>query len=347
MKKSDEIRRKTWRMIAKNLIVLAALAVAAVIGVMSWFTTKSDADASGLSVECGVPDGLEVAVVEPNQTPQNSDWKTESFVISKDAQTFITALSPKDITGDGINFIKPPIKQISAVATVNNATVDDNWNNDKISTTANVDYLSFDLWMRTTGPGKKVILDGSTYFGPLDPNQSYENSSAGYTPNAVIGAARLAILNEDFDTRKLLWIPAPWIYYDGTALYTPSSDGYSALSNTANTFGLFYTADNANHDIHTDGTYNHGYYLGQNDRNILNYSATPGANTVTANTTFKDYTLPQSMDLSTLSGTLSGTDYKYNKVRINVWVEGEDPESRSAQIGGEFKLTLALRLENV
>ena len=58
MKKSDEIRRKTWRMIAKNLIVLAALAVAAVIGVMSWFTQNTTATADGISVEAVVDEML-------------------------------------------------------------------------------------------------------------------------------------------------------------------------------------------------------------------------------------------------------------------------------------------------
>ena len=51
MKKSEELGRKTRKMIAKNLIVLAVLAVATVVGVRSWFTpTGGYAVASGVGV---------------------------------------------------------------------------------------------------------------------------------------------------------------------------------------------------------------------------------------------------------------------------------------------------------
>ena len=84
MKKSDEIRRKTWRMIAKNLIVLAALAVAAVIGVMSWFTHKTSATADGISMKCETPPGIEIAVVGASESaPSNSDYKEGTLYLDR------------------------------------------------------------------------------------------------------------------------------------------------------------------------------------------------------------------------------------------------------------------------
>ena len=52
MKNSTAPNRKTGRMIAKNLIVLFTVALAAFYGIQAWFTDKqpSDADASTLSV---------------------------------------------------------------------------------------------------------------------------------------------------------------------------------------------------------------------------------------------------------------------------------------------------------
>ena len=50
MKKSDKLARKTRKMIAKNLIVLAALAAVAFVGVASWFTQNTRAIADGINV---------------------------------------------------------------------------------------------------------------------------------------------------------------------------------------------------------------------------------------------------------------------------------------------------------
>ena len=54
MKKSQEISRKTRRMIAKNLIVMIVLVVATVVGVHSWFSSSTSASASGISLSAKV-----------------------------------------------------------------------------------------------------------------------------------------------------------------------------------------------------------------------------------------------------------------------------------------------------
>ena len=72
MKKSDEIRRRTWRMLAKNLIVLAALAVAAVVGVVSWLSQGGSTKADGLSAQTQVEDGLEFYIMPPSDSDQSA-----------------------------------------------------------------------------------------------------------------------------------------------------------------------------------------------------------------------------------------------------------------------------------
>ena len=49
MKNSTAPNRKTGRMIAKNLIVLFAVALAGFCGIQAWFTDKSSADADGIN----------------------------------------------------------------------------------------------------------------------------------------------------------------------------------------------------------------------------------------------------------------------------------------------------------
>lgn len=339
MKTSVEIRRNTGRMIAKNLIVLVVIAVVAVIGVMSWFKQNTTAYADGIYAECQIPDGLEVAITAPGGTPRESDWKSGTIQLNADNYTFLSTLSMAEVTGNGISFICPPMTQESSVAIVNTSV---SWSSSAIATTPNKEYLSFDLHMRLKTSGKKVAFDSSSYFGPLDPDTNYGNAVSGWSENSVIGAARLSVLTSaNSPARKLLWVPAPHLYYDGDTLNTNVTD-------TSNTYGLFTIDGQGNRVvINSTGTYNHSFYNSNKTTTKYYYNATtPGGNNVTANTD-KSYTLPFDVDVCTLSTKPSGSAFYQDKVRVNIWIEGEDTESRALQVGGEFKTILALELKNV
>ncbi len=341
MKKSEELSRKTWRMIAKNLIILAVLAVVAFIGVSSWFTQNTTALADGIYMTCQIPDGLEVAIVQPGGTPQNSDFHSGMIQLTASEYGFLNTLSMTEITGDGVTFIKPPVSQISSVAKVK---TDSTWDSNKIRTTPNTEYVSFDLYMRMKGLGKKVAFDNSTYLGPLDPTAGFGNSVSGWSAASVIGAARLSVLDAQ-NSRELLWIPAPHLYYDGVTLDTNVLD-------TNNDYGLS-TVDPSGTPIviNSWGTYNHGYYLADKNTSSISYSANAAnvATNVTANTD-KSYTLPYDVDLATFTtghtAVYNNQTYYQEKVRINIWIEGEDTEARSLQIGGEIKAVFALSLKD-
>ena len=366
MKKSEELGRKTRRMIAKNLIILAVLAVATVVGVRSWFTpTGAHAEASGVQVVCSVPEGLEVCVVDPTLTGaqltsylnDETNWKNESFTITDEDYPFLAALSLADITGDGKTFITPPIYQISSVATVQTTKFDSEtqaefntkWSTANLETIRNQDYMSINLYFRTQKSGQKIVLSENTYYGPPSgPAASYDfgNKVSGFSSDAVIGAARMAIYDSALTTRKLLWVPAPHLYFDGVELFQTTYNTTNDLLNTANTYGLFYVQNGSNVNIHTDGTYNHGYYNADKTRTKVDYNSTPGAG-VTANTN-KDFKLHTDVNLTTLNtqATYNSKSYYADFVQINLWVEGEDPESRSAQITGKFKTILEFSLDN-
>ena len=368
MKKSEELGRKTRRLIAKNLIILAVLAVATVVGVRSWFTpTGAHAEASGVQVVCSVPEGLEVCVVDPILTGaqltsylnDDTNWKNESFTITDEDYPFLAALSLADITGDGKTFITPPIYQISSVATVQTTKFDSEtqaefntkWSTANLETIRNQDYMSINLYFRTQKSGQKIVLSENTYYGPPSgPSASYDfgNKVSGFSSDAVIGAARMAIYDSALSTRKLLWVPAPHLFFDGVELFntTYNQSTPNDLLNTANTYGLFYVQNGSNVNIHTDGTYNHGYYNANKTRTKVDYNSTPGAG-VTANTN-KDFKLHTDVDLTTLSTqtTYNSKSYYADFVQVNLWVEGEDPESRSAQITGKFKTILEFSLDS-
>ena len=74
----------------------------------------------------------------------------------------------------------------------------------------------------------------------------------------------------------------------------------------------------------------------------MNTNPTAG---VTANTS-KDYMLHKDVDLANLSttATYNSTSYNTNYVTVNLWIEGEDPESRAAQVSGKFKANLKFKM---
>ena len=51
-----KVKRDTKSLVMKNLIVMAVLIIIALTGVISWFTSKTEATASGINVKCEAPD---------------------------------------------------------------------------------------------------------------------------------------------------------------------------------------------------------------------------------------------------------------------------------------------------
>ncbi len=360
MDKCKQFKKRTWKLLFKNLIIFGTLVVVTIVGVLAWFSINTTVQASGMEISAKAPVGLDVAIVDPslsgtalqNHLKNNNNWHSGSIDFTATDYPFLSELNLLPVTGNGISFIKPPQTQYSAVAAVQTSVT---WNATNTQTNANWDYISFDMYFRTTGSGKKTVLDGETFFGPLNTSASMGNQINGVSPNSVIGAARMAILDNTYSTRKLLWIPAPHLYYDGVDLD-------SNVIKTSNTYGLYYT-DTNNNDVYlnTDGTYNHGYYSSDKTRSIIPYMDYTNANfnpatKVTANTS-KDYMLHNDTNLANLSNRLTtytgeantSTNYNYfaNKVRVNMWIEGEDPESRATQVSGEFKVNLKLKIADV
>lgn len=360
MKKSAKLKRKTVKMIVKNLIVFAVLIAVASVGVRSWFNVEdaSKVDAKGMTdIKFSAPEGMQIAVVAAGTLIKPTTiWHDETFTLNKTEFSFIETVKLSEISSDGRTFIKPPIMQYGSVA-YPDTRQDTDWSNSVISTTPNVEYLSFDVYFRTRNSGYKVQLDNTTYCGPDDPaNINWGNSVSGWSPDTVIGAARLSVIDPTVtsDTRsawqKLLWIPAPFLHYDPVT-YSNDNQLKTNVTNTANQYGLVWKNGNSYVQLHNDGTYNHGYWLDKNTRSRVDYSssASDAKTNVTANTSLTAnniFTLPYDVDIADLDTPAKYNDVQYytDHVRINIWIEGEDPESRSTQLTGQIKANLKFKL---
>ena len=325
MQNSTAPNRKTGRMIAKNLIVLFTVALAGFCGIQAWFTDKSSADADGIAVECQAPDGIEIAVVKHNdKAPVDSEYKVGKITLNKANCKFLEKLQLTEITGDGIDFKKPALIQTGGKAQVNQGA---EWS----EPTANLHYLSFDLYIRAKSQYNISIGKEST-IKPVAPQLTSQNGTGitnkskygNFSRDAVVGAVRFSVVDyTDPPSKKLLWLPAPNI------LLKQDGDAYT-LSDS----------------VESGDSYRHEYYDKNKKRHIVSNAEQDPAFVVN-NNGFDGgkftYELDKNKSIAELTKSKDSTDpYCSAMVTCNMWIEGEDEEARLALVNGEFKVNLVL-----
>lgn len=338
MKNSTAPNRKTGRMIAKNLIVLFTVALAAFYGIQAWFTNKQSSDADGINIECHAPDGIEIAVVKHDDpAPTNDAAYKNTIELNSENYSFIDDIKMTEVSSDGYTFYKPPLKQENGVAS---PILDvDDWDRADSS----VHYLSFDLYVRSKSKFD-IYLDSKSKISPNAKNLTGENAdnksdfgesgvSKGISRDCVTGAVRFSVANyETSETMpKLLWIPAPNI------LLKPDLDTTKYSVST---------------DMSSGKSYSHSYYVKNGKWEITSVSAnddSPLGKVLVANskgfTDNGDYTyeLGAKKKIMTLEKKDATQDSKYTgMVTCNMWVDGEDAEARLALVNGKFKANLVL-----
>lgn len=321
MKDKVSPNRRTGRMIAKNLIILLTLVIILCVGMWAWFTSATDPIADGVSVVCEAPDGIDIAVVSPETVDPPADdselWQ-HTVTLSPENYPFVNDLFMTEITGDGKTFAKPALTQVGNTAVVDTST---EWSD----ATANSDYLSFKLFVRSKSK-LYIQLDKNSVITPLSTTLAWDSgttAAASLNPSAygpfsrdcIVGAARFSVLDNN-NNRKLLWIPAPQL-----SLATD----YSLL-----------TTDKSSGD-----TYSHSYYDSTKTRATITDVVT---NADAPKTNF-DYSMGSVQDIVYLENSPANSKYYINYAICNLWIEGEDNEARLATVGGNFSVTLKLKID--
>lgn len=337
MKNSTAPNRKTGRMIAKNLIVLFTVALAAFYGIQAWFTDKQSSDADGINIECHAPDGIEIAVVKHGDPAPTDDAAYKNTIeLNSENYSFIDDIKMTEVSSNGYTFYKPPLKQENGVAS---PILDvDDWD----LADSSVHYLSFDLYVRSKSKFD-IYLDSKSKISPNAKNLTGENAdnksdfgesgdSKGISRDCVTGAVRFSVANyETSETMpKLLWIPAPNI------LLKPDLDTTKYSVST---------------DMSSGKSYSHSYYVKNGKWEITSVSAnddSPLGKVLVANskgfTDNGDYTyeLGEKKKIMTLEKDTTQNDKYTGMVTCNMWVDGEDAEARLALVNGKFKANLVL-----
>lgn len=332
MKNSTAPNRKTGRMIAKNLIVLFAVALAGFCGIQAWFTDNRSAEANGIEVECQAPDGIEIAVVG-HDAPAPTEYTTGNITLNKTNYPFLEKLQLTEITGDGTFFRKPALIQSGGQAHVDTKA---EWS----EPTANEHYLSFDLYIRSKSQynisiGKKSTIKPDAPQLTSQDGTGIKNQSkyGNFSRDSVVGAVRFSVVDykSALPSKKLLWLPAPNILLEQT------TDEYTLSDNKQ------------------DGeSYSHVYYDTNKAQHTV--SSTDVDNAFVVNNKGFDggkftYELGQNQNIAQLKKSSdTDTDPYYGDygamVTCNMWIEGEDAEARLALVNGKFKVNLVLTKES-
>ena len=336
MKNSTAPNRKTGRMIAKNLIVLFTVALAAFYGIQAWFTDKQSSDADGINIECHAPDGIEIAVVKHGDPAPTDDAAYKNTIeLNSENYSFIDDIKMTEVSSDGYTFYKPPLKQENGVAS---PILDvDDWD----LADSSVHYLSFDLYVRSKSKFD-IYLDSKSKISPNAKNLTGENAdnksdfgesgdSKGISRDCVTGAVRFSVANYDTNETKLLWIPAPNIFLNvnsDTTQYSVDTDKRSGKS------------------------YSHVYYEKDGSKwvkkSVSAGDDSPLGQVFVANSNVFDsdgkytYELGSKKKIMSLEKDTTQNGIYTGMVTCNMWVDGEDAEARLALVNGKFKANLVL-----
>lgn len=336
MKNSTAPNRKTGRMIAKNLIVLFAVALAGFCGIQAWFTDKQSAEADGINIECQAPDGIEIAVVKhEDPAPKDDAAYKNTIELNSKNYSFIDDIKMTEVSSDGYTFYKPPLKQENGVASPILDVAD--WD----LADSSVHFLSFDLYVRSKSKFD-IYLDSKSKISPNAKNLTGGNAenksdfgesgeSKGISRDCVTGAVRFSVANYKTYETKLLWIPAPNIFLNvnsDTTQYSVNTDKRSGKS------------------------YSHVYYEKDGSKwvkkSVFADDGSPLGQVFVANsdgfTTKGDYTyeLGSKKKIMSLEKDTTQNGIYTGMVTCNMWVDGEDAEARLALVNGKFKANLVL-----
>lgn len=327
MKNSTAPNRKTGRMIAKNLIVLFAVALAGFCGIQAWFTDNRSAEANGIEVECQAPDGIEIAVVG-HDAPAPTEYTKGNITLNKTNYPFLEKLQLTEITGDGTFFRKPALIQSGGQAHVDTKA---EWS----EPTANEHYLSFDLYIRSKSQynisiGKKSTIKPDAPQLTTQDGTGIKNKSkyGNFSRDSVVGAVRFSVVDYKSAplSKKLLWLPAPNILLKQTTdEYTLSDDMPSGESYSH----VYYDTNRVQHTVSSTDV---------DKAFVVNNDGFDGGKFT--------YELGQNQNIAQLNKSSENDQFYSAMVTCNMWIEGEDAEARLALVNGKFKVNLVLTKES-
>lgn len=210
---------KNRKLVAKNIVLAFVVFVILLLCVLAWFTSRSDATASGLSVKTSGESGLEVSLDGGKHWDTKWDsrgvtgWRKSDILAKYDSTNGGSLMQL--LSGNGQNLYYT--KSVDANGDVKDSDFV------KISDDKAGDYcLEFEAYFRSENKCSVALTDQSKV-EPYDLTETERNNSFGFSPDYIAGAARVAFLEkggtESAPTwaKTGLWIPNPLYQLTTTA----------------------------------------------------------------------------------------------------------------------------------
>ena len=311
----------------------------------------------------------------------NSQWDVENLTVPGKTNegtpikyNLLYDYQPIDLTGNGYTLIRPAMDY-------GNWKIKSGTNDYSIAE-ANTQYISFDLILRSKsattlslGPNSYAIgaseVDGTTAKpdGSMLTGTGVDRISdyGSFSRDAIVGAVRVAFLGFDDTltaesyiagtqddklnhTPSLLWVPRPDLYLNNNGSDL-STSGWSL--NTGVTFDQTFNLHSQAMEDATYSTYRHQYYNvfeidDPDDVVEVKTDESDYVHVSSKDTEGNEYHLNDTVELIHLDKPMTvhegneDVTYYYGKVRVRIWVEGTDTESRRALSKGKFKFNFDL-----
>ncbi len=210
---------KNRKLVAKNVVLAFVVFVILLLCVLAWFSSRNEATASGLSVKTSGSSGLEVSLDGGRHwsTKWSSDGveDEEGWQVSEELKKFASGGSLMQLlSGDGRDLYYP--KNVDANGEAKNF--------EKISDDKAGDYcLEFEAYFRSESKSA-VSLTSESFVLPYNKDDETRiDSTYGFSPDYIAGAARVAFLKKTGDdkapvlTKTGLWIPNPFYHLGSTS----------------------------------------------------------------------------------------------------------------------------------
>ncbi len=315
---NEEMEKSNHKLMVKYIALSVVIFVILILCVLAWFSSKQEANASGLTIKATADNGLQVAitdhkvVTEGGNTVHKNEWT--SYAYQQIYHSAFTSSEPLPlISGNGLQFFEPNFIKVAenyydkldmdaleAEYASNGKSI--HWKDvteDKnLVTHEKEKYIEYKLRFRNDKKcnvfltnKSKVTPDSSDAYNPLTYDENLNQSN--FSKNFISATARIAFLNKvtEGNTEKLnvhnLWIPNEDIELTHVAETQGKKLSYEEIESTKIDSTVTMNGGSSGDAAYTGGTPS-GYTLWINHSTVVEDKAN-GGNTVTLTTQNDEY----------------------------------------------------------
>lgn len=312
---NEEMEKSNHKLMVKYIALSVVIFVILILCVLAWFTSKTEANASGLTIKATADNGLQVAitdhkvVTEGRNTVHKNEWTSYAY-----QQTYHSAFTSSEplplISGNGLQFFEPNFIKVAenyydkldmdaleAEYASNGKSI--HWKDvteDKnLVTHEKEKYIEYKLRFRNDKKcnvfltnKSKVTPDSNDFDTQSEDSQKNLNTTTNFSRNFISATARIAFLNTvtSGNTSALnlhnLWIPNDDIELNHVGNSTATRYSYDEILSSDVDSTVIKSGGSSGEAAYTGGTRS-GYYLWINHSDYVE-DTTNGGYTVTLST---------------------------------------------------------------